>query len=147
MASPDSIAANRRNARSSTGPRTAAGKRTVAGNALRHGLTASVPDPATTAAAARIAAALAGPSASPRRLALVMPIAEAQAELLRIRNARAAWINLTEASFPATQQGESDAIAQSLPKLVRLDFYERRTMRRRNLAMRALRKAVCLRGE
>lgn len=76
-----------------------------------------------------------------------MPIAEAQAELLRIRNVRAAWINLAAASLPATPENEPNAIAQSLRKLVRLDFYERRTMRRRNLAMRALRKAVCLHAE
>ena len=36
-------AANRRNAKASTGPRTAAGKRKVAQNARRHGLTAPAP--------------------------------------------------------------------------------------------------------
>ena len=40
MASPPQIAANRRNAAKSTGPKTAAGKAVVARNALRHGLTA-----------------------------------------------------------------------------------------------------------
>ena len=39
MASPTQIAANRRNAAKSTGPKTAAGKAVVARNALRHGLT------------------------------------------------------------------------------------------------------------
>ena len=41
MANPTQIAANRRNAAKSTGPRTAAGKAVTRGNALRHGLTAS----------------------------------------------------------------------------------------------------------
>ncbi len=40
MASPAQIAANRRNAAKSTGPKTAAGKAVVSRNALRHGLTA-----------------------------------------------------------------------------------------------------------
>jgi hypothetical protein len=40
MASPRQIAANRLNARKSTGPRTLAGKRRSRRNALRHGLTA-----------------------------------------------------------------------------------------------------------
>src|SRR5215831_16410165 len=37
-------AANRRNARSSTGPRTAAGKARVAQNAVRHGLNVAIAD-------------------------------------------------------------------------------------------------------
>jgi hypothetical protein len=40
MASEAQLAANRRNARKSTGPRTEAGRAVVSGNALRHGLTA-----------------------------------------------------------------------------------------------------------
>jgi hypothetical protein len=77
MTSAKAIAANRRNARRSTGPRTAAGKRKVARNALRHGLSIAVADPAVTAEVARMTAALAGANAAPRRVALVRPIAEA----------------------------------------------------------------------
>jgi hypothetical protein len=40
MTTPAQIAANRRNARKSTGPRTDAGKEAASGNALRHGMTA-----------------------------------------------------------------------------------------------------------
>ena len=40
MASDKQIAANRRNAQKSTGPKTLAGKRKCRRNALRHGLTA-----------------------------------------------------------------------------------------------------------
>src|SRR5215470_5418244 len=112
MASPDQIAANRRNARRSTGPRTAAGKRKARANALSHGIVASLDaDPAVSARATRIAAALVGPDARPGVRALVAPIAEAQADILRIRSTRAALINLAEASLPATDQSVATAIA------------------------------------
>jgi hypothetical protein len=140
MTSAKAIAANRRNARRSTGPRTGAGKRKVAANALRHGVTANLPaDPAMGAVVRRIASVLAGPGASPTRLALIMPIAEAEAELLRIRNARAAWINLEAAALPQNAEGASEAIGQSLTILARLDRYERRAMARRRRAMCDLR--------
>jgi hypothetical protein len=137
MTSAEAIAANRRNARRSTGPRTMAGKRKVAANALRHGVTANLPsDPAMGAVVRRTASVLAGPGASPARLALVMPIAEAEAELLRIRNARAALINLAAA---ANGDRVSEAIGQSLTTLTRLDRYERRAMARRRRALCDLR--------
>jgi hypothetical protein len=44
MATPAQIEANRRNARKSTGPRTAAGKAASSRNAVTHGLTASIGD-------------------------------------------------------------------------------------------------------
>jgi len=140
MISAERIAANRRNARASTGPRTAAGKRRVAANALRHGLAASVRDSALTAMAARIAAALTGPESSPRRRALIAPIAEAQADIWRARNARAALINLAAASIPGDEEHrEAKAIAQVLPQPTRLETYERRATARRNRALCALR--------
>ncbi len=62
------LAANRRNARASTGPRTAAGKARVARNARRHGLNVAVADdPALSAEAAELARAILDglPSPSP----------------------------------------------------------------------------------
>jgi hypothetical protein len=44
MASEKQIAANRANAKRSTGPKTAAGKRRSSGNAFRHGLSGPLPD-------------------------------------------------------------------------------------------------------
>ncbi|HML11853.1 MAG TPA: hypothetical protein VK456_01020 [Xanthobacteraceae bacterium] len=140
MTSPDRIAANRRNARRSTGPRTAAGKRKVAGNAVRHGALASLDaDLAVGAEAARIAVFLAGPDASSGLRALVRPVAEAQADLLRVRRARATLINLAAATAGRGQEG-TNPIVDSLGDLVRLDRYERSAMRRRHRAMRELRK-------
>ena len=140
MTSQKVIAANRRNARRSTGPRTAAGKRKVAGNALRHGLTVSAPEPAMTAAVARMTAAAAGANASPQRVALVQPIAEAEVEILRVRRARVALIDLEIASMAGAVRGEADAMLRILPQLTRLERYERRAMARRNRALRELRK-------
>jgi hypothetical protein len=140
MATADQIAANRRNARRSTGPRTAAGKRKAAVNSLTHGVTVSLhADPAAGAVARRIASFLAGSDASAARLARVMPVAEAEAELLRIRNARAALINLASARLPEDSDRETDAVVQSLTTLVRLDRYERRAMARRTRALCHLR--------
>jgi hypothetical protein len=140
MTSAKAIAANRRNARSSTGPRTAAGKRKAAANSLSHGVTVSLPtDPAMGAVVRRIASVLAGPGASPARLALVTPIAEAEAELLRIRDARAALINLAAAGLPDCADREAEAIGGSLNTLTRLAHYERRAMARRKRALCELR--------
>jgi hypothetical protein len=142
MTSAKAIAANRRNARSSTGPRTGAGKRKAARNSLRHGVIASVhSDLGLTAGVARIAAALAGPGASPSLLALIHPIAEAEVDILRARTARVAMIDLAAATLIAERQPEGDAFAAALPSLRRLDRYERRAMSRRSRAMRALRKS------
>jgi len=139
MTSAKAIAANRRNAQRSTGPRTAEGKRKVAANnALRHGLAISVPDAAMSATVARIAEVLAGPGAAPGKLALVMPIAEAQAEVLRARNMRVAPLNLAAASLSGPDS-QAEAIYQSLETLTRLDRYERRAMARRNRALCDLR--------
>jgi hypothetical protein len=89
-------AANRRNARRSTGPRSAAGKARVAQNALRHGLNVAVAeDPLLTEEVARIARAICdgaprgGPGAPPAELAyLARQVAEAQVDLMRVRRAR-----------------------------------------------------------
>jgi hypothetical protein len=136
MTSAKAIAANRRNARRSTGPRTGAGKRNAAANSLKHGIRASLTaDPATGPVVARIASMLAGAGASPARRALVMPIAEAQAELQRIRSARLMLIELAAAALSADEYREAEAIGQSLTTLARLDRYERRATARRSRAL------------
>ena len=88
MTSGRQLAANRANARRSTGPKTAAGKVRSAGNARRHGLTAPLEVGALRAWYRLI---LADPSASPdplerdpcRRAA--RDLAEAEAQLQRVR--------------------------------------------------------------
>ena len=76
MASEKQIAANRANAKRSTGPKTAAGKLRSSRNAFRHGLSGPLPsDPATSASLDWIAGEVAGDQASDhqkRRLKLLL---------------------------------------------------------------------------
>jgi hypothetical protein len=89
MTSSAKIIANRNNARRSTGPRTKAGKRAVARNAIRHGLASPISifagfEPKIS----QLAAILAGPGASKERLDLARQVAEAELDVLRVRQAR-----------------------------------------------------------
>lgn len=82
--------ANRRNARASTGPRTAAGKARSRGNAFRHGLSLSVlADPALACEVDALAQKILGEgNVSVELRELAHRIAEAQIDLIRVRQAR-----------------------------------------------------------
>jgi len=81
--------ANRRNARASTGPRTARGKARAAQNARRHGLRLpALSDPAMTKHIGRLARQLAGVHADRERFEAACRIVAAQIDLVRIRRAR-----------------------------------------------------------
>ncbi len=153
MTSDARIAANRNNARRSTGPRTREGKQRAARNALTHGLAADLlRDPAIVPEIERLAAAMAGERASPERRALGAILAAAQLDLWRVRAARAGLIDraaaeqahrrtsaaATPGAPPDAATREAEAIRSALPGLVRLDRYERRALSRRNRALRRL---------
>ena len=90
---PARLAANRRSALRSTGPKSAGGKRRAARNALKHGL--AVPVRADLSLLGRIEALarlIAGEGASAARLALARRVAEAQVDLDRVRAARFALL-------------------------------------------------------
>jgi hypothetical protein len=144
MTSERKIAANRLNARKSTGPHTAAGKTRARRNALRHGLAARiVNDPTTSAEADHIVTAIcAKGNADPATCQQAMIIAECDMTLRRVRAARVDIIN--QMSVPPAQTPDASECAPAqrldvdlvLEKLLRLDRYERRALSRRRRAVR-----------
>jgi len=118
-------AANARNARRSTGPRTAAGKARAARNARRHGLTLSLSaDPTWWPLLGALTEALTGPQADQGRRECAMRVAHAHVELLRIRKAKRDIL----------ADGVSPTTVDRLASLMR---YERRAFALRKRAMRA----------
>ena len=107
MASERQIAANRRNARKSTGPRSGAGRNRSSRNAYRHGLTLSI---ASTAAFAKqldnLARKIAGNTDDAISLECALQIAQAELELARVRRAKVALIERASAF------GELDPVLQ-----------------------------------
>jgi hypothetical protein len=123
MATERQIAANRANAKRSTGPKTAAGKLKSSRNALGHGLSGALPlDLARWSEIDAIAWALTPQGAEQGRAAI--EFAKAQVELRRIDAIRQEmWLRVDIAQLHAG----------GLQQLVSLDRYERyaRTRRRR----------------
>ncbi len=142
MISAARLAANRANARKSTGPRTAAGKlraaqntrkstgpRTAAGkqrsarNARRHGLASPWRAPGFAHSMAALAKAIAAGSNDTQAMELAVQIAAAELDLMRARRARLDL--LAKQSF--------DNIAQ----VAAIERYERNARSRRKRAIRA----------
>jgi hypothetical protein len=98
MASERQIAANRRNARKSTRPRSGAGKNRSSRNAYRHDLTFGI---TSTAALAKLldklARKIAGDTKDPILLERARAVAQAQFDLARVRQAKAALIERASA--------------------------------------------------
>jgi hypothetical protein len=138
------IAANRANARKSTGPKTVAGKAMVSRNARRHGLSRPLfCEGAFTPHVEALAREIAGQDASGECLALACDIAAAQLDLARIRIAKrdlqdAANFGSTDAQYPCDWS--------ALSRLERLDHYEQRVFTRRRRAIREFCKTKPLDG-
>src|SRR5437762_14351623 len=91
MASERQIAASRRNARKSTGPRSGAGKKRASRNAYRHGLTLSITSSAAYAKQLdRLVREIAGSTEDPILLERARAIAQAELELARVRRVQGA---------------------------------------------------------
>ena len=121
--------ASRANARKSTGPKTPAGKAASAANARQHGLSLPVLHdpgfaPEVDALARRITRSVVGSDADLRHHELACRVAEAQLDLVRVRQARR----------PLAAAIETDPSV--LEQILRLDRYEKRALSRRKFAMR-----------
>jgi hypothetical protein len=125
MATAKQIAANRRNAQRSTGPRTATGKNISSRNALRHGL--SLPqeiDATALAAIDELATEIASYVEHNHKLR-VTEAAAAVLEVVRVQKVRTAM--LINMDLATTTPGD-------LQRLIALDRYEGRARTRRRRA-------------
>jgi hypothetical protein len=115
MASERQIAANRRNARKSTGPGSGAGRKRASRNAYRHGLTLNI---TSTAAFAKqldkLARKIAGNTDDAITLERAREIAQAELELARVRRAKVALIERASAF------GELDPPQLTVTQMIRL---------------------------
>jgi hypothetical protein len=161
MASERQIAANRRNAHTSTGPRSSGGKNRASRNSYRHGLTARPLASANLAKAIeRLARKLAADSTNAVTLEQARTAAQAAFDLARIRQVKVAVIERmlaagahgapqadrivsdphgAEANTPS-QEPEllAEAVQRAIPELIKLERYERRTSALRDRALRTL---------
>ncbi len=148
MTSPAKIAANRRNARRSTGPRSAAGKARARRNAFRHGLTTPASlDHVAMDRIDNLVDALTIHVHSQLQFQLATVAAEAQAEIERVRQTKVNLVNrasaqLREEGAGLLSAGERAALAFAgkTEILMACERYERRAISRRNWALRALAK-------
>ena len=115
MASERQIAANRRNARKSTGPRSGAGRKRASRNAYRHGLTLNI---TSTAAFAKQlnkpARKIAGDTKDAITLERARAVAHAELDLARVRRAKVALIERASAF------GELDPPRLTVTQVIRL---------------------------
>jgi hypothetical protein len=133
MASDQQIAANQRNAKKSTGPRSKAGSEVSSRNARRHGLAVAIGnDPLFRDDIEKLARTISGGA---QKLAVqARETAEAELDLLRIRKFRA-WLFET---FYFADAARPDGLVELNEKLAKLERYERRAVSKRKQALRAM---------
>ena len=145
MTSDTKIAANRRNSRQSSGPRTAYGKLRVSRNALRHGLAAAtLRNPEIAADVDRLATAIASEQGDPAQREQALIIAESELSLLRVRAVRTNILEQMLATEGSSRGDRANAVLPGviggayLDQLRRLERYERRAFSTRQRAIRIL---------
>jgi hypothetical protein len=113
VASERQIAANRRNAHNSTGPRSAAGKRRASRNSYRHGLTSATTSSAKWAKCVeRLACEIAGDTSDVIILEYARTAAEAEFDLAQIRRVKVAIIERIMAFGEANRPRTFQSLAQ-----------------------------------
>jgi hypothetical protein len=136
MSTARQVRANRKNARSSTGPRTPGGKARASRNAHRHGLSIPVScDPQQSQQVEDLALRMVGATADPDLVHMARRFAEAQIDLDRIRDVRC---RLTLEVLDAVKTPDREALRDGIVQLEKLHRYERRASSRRRSAVRAL---------
>jgi hypothetical protein len=149
VASERQIAANRRNARDSSGPRSGGGRQRASRNSYRHGRTArSASSPKLARAVERLARKIAGDRTNAVILEHARAAAQTEFDLARIRQVKVAVIERMLASgvhgvpqagtivsdpvgAEATQlspdpERVAEAVRRAVPELIKLERYERR---------------------
>jgi len=109
MASERRIAANRRNAKKSTGPKSDSGKKRSSNNALRHGLSVPMSNVGLEAQLKELARQFAGDAADVRIFVLAERAAAAQLELERVRRVKAVLIERAASSI-GISESDSDEL-------------------------------------
>ena len=161
MATERRIAANLRNARKSTGPRSAAGKKRASRSSFRHGLRARIAYGAERAKdIERLAREIAGASTDAIILEAARAAAQAEFDIAQIRQVKVAVIVQMQtvgainarptsrttrqprtsvlpakAEAPTEREGLDEMVCRALPELLKLDRYERRAVARRRRSL------------
>ncbi len=138
MTSEKRIAANRRNALRSTGPRTPDGKSRSRLNAVKHGLSASLPAVVETQATELLARLLAPADAGDADRDAAVRLARAEAMIEKCRHARASLAAAIAENGTASAEERADAIATTAHRMASLERYERKARRMAQAARGAL---------
>jgi hypothetical protein len=164
MATERQIAANRRNALKSTGPRSGAGKKRASRSSYRHGLRARTVFGAERAKRIeRLAREIAGASTDAIILEAAVGAAQAEFDIAQVRQVKVAVIvqkrtvgdlNTAPTSLATRQTRMSvlpakagamteperldEAVRLALPELLKLDRYERRASARRQRSIQTI---------
>jgi hypothetical protein len=135
MPSDQQIAANRKNAKKSTGPRSEIGKRRSRRNAFCHGLAIDAGfEPSLNSDIDIMAKAIVSASVQETPVAFARQLAEAEVDLIRIRKVRAALFNAHYQKLDLQPHNYTE-LNDNLSKLER---YERRAFSRSKRALRAI---------
>ncbi len=135
MASLQKMAANRRNAARSTGPRTEKGKARSKVNALLHGLAAKPPwTVGGDADLEQLASQIAGPNPDSLRRHFALIAAKAELELRGVRALRLRLLSELSNGPTGSSSSEKERLRNTVI-LGRLDRYERRALSRRDGAL------------
>ena len=148
MISARKLAANRRNALRSSGPRSAAGKARSRANALRHGFAAVALAPAVASAEVlKLTKALAGENSSPQVFQQAVIVAKSRVQLQRMEALRSTLLErIATVSVPSTAEesetakpgGDLETLNEALKELQRLDRYVIRESARHDRGLRDL---------